>query len=506
MRLFIITLFFLSVCVQYVIAQVIPEPGIRLNYRLIGFSFPQYKKSTSHILQVEEYYIKNDGGIVATPVHEQQYFTNQAIVTVPYFGRKYRWRVQHVKKGAVVNTTPYYEFEVMDNPFSGENITRVKIIDSASRYKSMLVFFDNTRTLYNIHGEPLWFLPAIDGVTDNMITGIRDMKVTPQGTITFLTNDNAYEIDYNGTVLWKGPDNGLVSGDTTEHYHHQFDKLPDGNYMVAGIKFIMRKIPGYVDTNVYKGRSAQDRSDGRYTNIGCGTVIEYNHEGKLIWSWNSCDYMEDADFFTPVDDGNIRPSTHLNGFYIDKNRGVLYTSYRDISRVIKAAYPSGKVLAQYGQDFTHDDRVIGDGLFYSLHNCRLDKNGDLYLFNNNHRSRRAGNDDPGRASTVIVLKEPQTNSGDIHKLWEFSCDIDTLAKPLSVGGGSVEELPGGDYLVCMGASHRNFIVSKDKKILWNALVEIKTPEGAWMPSPGYRISPVLPEYIERMVFSGSPGK
>lgn len=503
MRCFIVLFIILiSYTNNLLVAQVRPATGAQLHYRLIRFSFPEYKRSTSYILEIQQYYVSNNGKIVANQVWEQEYFTNNAIVTVPSFGQKYRWSVKHIKKGRIVNTSPFYEFTVSENPFSDTNVTRIKIIDSASKYRSMLFFSDNTRTLYNMKGEALWFLPAINGVTDNMITGIRDLKITPRGTITFLNHDRAFEIDYNGNLLWKAPDDGKVSGDTSEHYHHQFDMLSDGNYMVAGVKFIMRKIPAYVDTNVYKGRSAEKRTDGKYTNIGCGTIIEYNPAGKVVWSWNSCDYMVDADFFTPTDDGTIRPSTHLNGFYIDKTKGVLYTTYRDISRVIKAAYPSGDLIAQYGQDFTHDGRVSGDGLFYSIHNCRLDKNGNLYLFNNNHRSRHAANNNDERASSVIVLKEPQKASDNISKIWEFNCDIDTLAKPMSVGGGSVRELPGGDYLVCMGASNRNFIVSKDKTVLWNALVEIKTHEGDWTPSPGYRISPVMPEQIEMMVSGG----
>src|SRR5690606_5139045 len=148
----------------------------------------------------------------------------------------------------------------------------------------------------------VWFLPAIKGATNNSITGIRDLKITAGGTITFLTDENVFEIDYHGNVLWAGPDDGAVSGDTTEKYHHQFDKLPDGHYMTTGIKFTRRKVPAWVDTNLYSGRNTPIRADGRYTLINCGTLIEYDSAGKVVWSWNTCDNLADADIFTPGGD------------------------------------------------------------------------------------------------------------------------------------------------------------------------------------------------------------
>ncbi|MBZ0100206.1 MAG: aryl-sulfate sulfotransferase, partial [Taibaiella sp.] len=374
------------------VAQVFPHDGDALHYRLIGFSFPKQEKATRYTLEVAEYHTGKDGNTETKKLFEKTDTTNRIIATVPSFGKKYMWRVKYLKKNRVIHTTRYYYFSTKPNPFSDTSVTRVVILDSASMYKDMLVFFDNTRTLYNMNGEAVWFLPEIEGATNNHITGIRDLKMTGDGTITFLTDNNVFEIDYHGNVLWRGPNDGTVSGDSTERYHHQFDKLPGGGYMVAGANFVMRRIPAYVDTNVYKGRATEVRDDGRYTLISCGTLIEYDSNGSVVWSWNNCEHLDDADIFTPSGNMQIRPSTHLNGFWLDKEKQVVYTSHRDISRIIKAEYPSGQVLSHYGEDYTHDGRIQGDGLFYSQHNCRLGKDGHLYLFNNNVKRREAGHD------------------------------------------------------------------------------------------------------------------
>ncbi|MCB0696378.1 MAG: aryl-sulfate sulfotransferase, partial [Chitinophagaceae bacterium] len=218
----------------------------------------------------------------------------------------------------------------------------------------------------------------------------------------------------------------------------------------------------------------------------CGTVVEYNSQQQIVWTWNSCDYLHAGD-----------PQTHFNAFYFDEDKNVFYTSYRNISLVVKAAYPSGEVLARYAAAV--NGTPWGNGMFYSQHNCSINSNGDLCLFNNNFNMLST---DPkyndNRVSSVIVFHEPATKTDSLKKLWEFSCDIDTFAPAITSGGGSMYELDSGDYLVCMGLSNRDFIVSNDKKILWNVLTETYSCE--WKPLAGYRVCPVRKKDLRKLLF------
>ena len=100
---------------------------------------------------------------------------------------------------------------------------------------------------------------------------------------------------------------------------------------------------------------------------------------------------------------------------------------------------------------------------------------------------------------VVVFKEPNAEDKTLQKIWEFKTDIDTFTKPMSSGGGSVRELDKGDYLVCTGLPGRNFIVSADKKILWN-VVTWQKEKGEWKPASGYRISPIRKEELPKILF------
>lgn len=453
----------LILCFHNVImAQVHPADGASLHYRLIGFTFPADDKATDYEIVVFE-----KAGMKRVAAATSEF--NRIIATVPEFGKTYQWQVKYYKKKRLINTSPLHEFKVAANPFSNPEMAEMVIIDSAKKYKDMMMFFDNARTLYNMSGQPLWFLPVIPGITDSTQGVIRDMKLTKDGTITLITKKNIHEIDYDGHVLWSGPNDGSFSGDTTENYHHQFDKLPNGHYMVIADE--MTKRTGTPNAN----------NEVQILN-NCGSLVEYNADKKVVWSWNSCEHLHQDDL-----------SLHFNSFFLDEQKKVFYTSFRNVSRVVKAAYPSGKVLAQYGEYAT------GDTLFYAQHNVGINSDSNMILFNNNfimHYPESQNN--KNRVSSIIEFKEPSKPGDSLIKLWEFSCDIDDKAEHIASGAGSITELDKGDYLVCMGRINRTFIVSKDKEILWNVLTVVHH-EGL-VSNEQYRVSPVYPKDLTKLLF------
>jgi hypothetical protein len=456
----VITILFLLLA-NTVVAQLWPKEGAALHYRLIGFTVPAAEKGTTYQLDI---YTEGSN----KPIISERSSTNHITATVPKFGASYSWQVKYLKNGKPTKTIKH-KFTTLPNPYIDSPRSRLVIIDTATQYQDLLIFFDNTRTLYNMRGEALWFLPVIKNITDSSAVMIRDIKISPQGTITFLTNKNVYEIDYNANILWQGPIDSPVNGHRITQYHHQLTRRPNGNYMTIGNLEIKN-----ADTT--KGTQS------------CGTLIEYTPDSKLAWTWSVCDHLGEGD-----------ATTHFNSFYLDEERKVFYTSHRNISRVIKAEYPSGKTLAHYGSDYKRDGSTSGKGLFYSQHNAGINSNGDLILFNNNFNMDYGWKErNDTSVPTVLVLKEPATAKDTITKLWEFTTNIDTFTRPLSTGGGSITELNPGDYLVCTGLPGRNFIVSKDKKVLWNVIT--MHFDKTWKPLQGYRISPLYPNDVQKLLF------
>lgn len=456
-----------------------PAPDQSLHYRLIGFSFPEQRKADAYKLEVFEY---NAKGEYTRPLLTKRESDNHIIATLPSFGKKYTWHVKYLKKDKVFDSSLRYSFTVAHNPFYNSDTARVQVIDSAKKYKDLLLFFDNTRSLHNMAGEAVWFLPEIKGVSDAPAGKIRDLKLTHDGTITFLTEKNVHEIDYDGNVLWSGPNDGKVSGDTVEQYHHQITKLSNGHYMTIGNKLI--------DPGTLESGASTNAEAGQGNKLPCGTIIEYEPDNEIAWLWNSCDHLKQGD-----------PTTHFNSFYFDEKNKVVYTSYRNISRVVKAAYPSGKVLALYGHNPGKDDDIKGDDMFYSLHNVGISSDGHLQMFNNSFKMLTATpKENDKRISTVLIMKEPAGPEDSLQKVWEFASNLDTFAIHISSGGGSVYELDKGDYLVCMGLPGRNFIVSANKQVLWNVVTHQKNKEGKWEILAGYRVSPFFPTQLDKVLY------
>lgn len=457
--------------------QVFPRENDSLHYRLIGFSYDEYPRATRYILEVFEDE-QNNSATQSKPLLTKESTTNKVIATLPEFGKQYTWRIKSYRKQKLLNTSDGHSFYIKPTPFSGENISRVVVIDSAKKYEDMLLFFDHTRSIHNMNGEPLWFLPSIPGTTDTTFGVMRDMKLTGDGTITILTTKNIHEIDYNANILWSGPNDGKHSGSDKEMYHHEFTKLANGNYMVLGKKYVEWH-------NQYNG----SRAISSENKVICGTVIEYNPQKEIVWSWNSCDHLQNKNFLT-----------HMNSFYYDSVNNFIYTSFRDNSRVLKARYPSGEVVERYGESNRKEMVTKGDSLFYAQHNVRINSDGDMYLFNNNyimHYPESQHND--SRISTIAILKEPVNPEDPLKVIWEYKCDIDTFADHVTPGGGSVEELSNGDYLACMGRAGRVFIVSQDKQILWNIITQKYTDKG-WENIENYRVSTIKQEDLEPLLF------
>lgn len=471
-----------------VVAQVLPANGDTLNYRIVRFTVPEKKGATSHKLELYEYFLRDDGSIYTKLIFDTNATANDIMATVPAFGKTYTWRVKYLQKNKQVDSSKFYVFSTQYSKYTDTNKYRMQVLANTLDNKDYYILVDGTRTMYDKQGKPIWILPDIQGVVEDK-TNIRDMKVTPFNTITFLTEKNAYEIDFSGNLLWQAPNDGKVSGDTTEQYHHEFTRLKKGTYMLISSKYVLREVPENFTSTEVKGKASVIEKEGkRYVKIISPTLIEYDNNGKVLWSWVANDIFNDGDIFTPnISLNGAKVNTHMNAFFFDEEKQVIYTSHRNINRIVKIAYPSGALLASYGEAYSKETEISGNGMFYGQHSCRISQNGQLYLFNNNnvHSPQTIQT----RVSSVVFFNEPERKNDTLFKTWEykrFEHNTDETTDAIIPSGGGVFELANTDILVCLGRS-RNYIVSKNKTIEWEAVVEYVDENNNWQPNiKGYR--------------------
>lgn len=461
-------------------AQIIPGDGSSLHYRVIGFSVTATGDAGGYTLEIASGNCTTNESFKKNIISSVQSKSNKIIAEVPAFGSQYTWRMVPVKanNNTTLTTGSLHHFSTLSVPNADQNSMRVRILKQADKYKDAMVFFDGNRGLYDMKGNPVWFLPDLNGENDGNSV-LSDLKLSPTGTITFLLNSNAYEINYNGTILWKAPNNGAVSGEDAEHYHHEFTKLGNGNYMALG-------------THMGDMKKTEREPDSPPTpdKMPFGTLIEYDKQGKIVWTWKAGTYFYNSDFqyykrYTKENIAMPVLDPHENGFYFDEQNKNIYISCKNISRILKVKYPSGEVLNGYGAVYKKGTRPEDNGLFCHQHSSRTSQKGYLYVFNNNTCLMQPN------TPKITVMQEPGVaNESNLKKVWEY--DFRTVGgyEPMMSGGGNVIELPDQSMFVCMGHQYgATMIIGMDKKTYWSALPEKwLAEEKRWVFAPQYRAS------------------
>ena len=499
----LIILFFFLIPLQ-AISQVLPKEGSKLNYRLIGFAFPSAPHALNYIIEIAEGYYNNQDSFKANVIRSFGGTENKIVGEAPFWGSQYTWRTVYNFNNKITKTSSLYHFGTQTDDRVDTNKLRLKILQPTLEYKDYFVSVDAGEVLYNMSGNPVWFKPDSNGING----GVADMQFTPQGTITFLFK-NAYEINYNGDILWKAPNNGAVSGDTTlgEFYHHEFTRLSNGHYMVLGMQFLSCKSVSLKDSSfiiVSGKRNVPGYSLGRF-----GTIIEYDEKGNVVWSWKSSKYLlgSDFDYFESGIDSLKRFDPHDNAFYFDEKNKVIYLCFRNLNRITKIEYPSGRVLCHYGENYKPGITGIGSGLFCNPHGVRRSRDGYLYFFNNNSCEIKDS------LPSVVMLQEPVLLNESLKKIWEYTCTIDTADYPKGYkkifgSGGNAIELPDRSIFVNMGTQYSKlFIVNRDKKVLWSALPErFMEPDEKWTIVHEYKANIISREDIERLIWNTEASK
>ena len=482
--------------------QLLPKEGAALHYRLIGFSDPQVSSSAGYMLQVALGNYSTEDSFLRHVVVTRNLKKNSAIAEVPLFGKQYTWRIVPHSNTTQPLQGKLFHFSTTSIPDVDTDNTRLRVIKSGDLYKNALVFMDGNKGIYDMKGNPIWYLPKINELSTEQMRDVRDMKLSPQGTITFLLNNIAYEINYNGDILWKAPNDGKVSKSDQEYYHHEFTKLTNGNYMVLGEEYVMWQLSPLADSNVT--REAQTVWDSvhkaYYQKIEFGTLIEYDKQGNVLWSWRSYDYFRNSDLQDAINGIGKLKDVHENAFYFDEKKNELLISFRNVNRIVKISYPGGQVLNTYGEY----SPKAGNNLFCNQHSCKRSMDGYLYLFNNN------GCDKQGLPK-IVMMEEPKEGSKDpLKKKWEYTCELqgNSLKRHFQFrSGGNVIELPDRSIFTSLSTDlYSNvFIVNKGKQILWSAMPEKwDQVETKWKPVFQYRASIVTqPKEIEQLIWNGT---
>jgi len=490
-------------------AQVKPANGSTLNYRIIGFQVPQKKEAATYLLRVAKDSIPDADQLERRYFIEQKSNSNRFIETVPDFNTIYTWQVVYKdKSGKEIGNTGLNYFHTGYIKYVDTAFYKMQVLKNKIKADDIYILLDNSAVMYDLNGKPVWYLPDI-ATLDTGMHVMRDLKPTADGTFTALFENGIYEFDYYGRVLWAGPQNGVKQIESAQTYHHEFTKLSNGHYMVAGNELVENELPK--ELRVVDSGDVVMRDGKIFRKSVCGNILEYDNTGKIVWSWRSSPFFPSVSIMSP---GNRMANigTHMNSFYFDEKDSVIYVGFRNISTIAKIEYPSGYLKDVYhGKKTVQDMRTDGrerernpqretiitdtdeDRVFSNQHACRVE-NKKMYIYNNNTIRN------PNFVSYAEIYVEPDTVGKELRKVWSYPCNIDTFTNPGSPTGGSIYPISDTEMLVCMGGAGRIFIVNLNKDLLWNAIPLFKRMDDKIKPLPQYRASYLRKKDIYKFLF------
>ncbi len=448
-------------CCFFSVAAVQPADKAVLNYTQVMFEFDEQEGADKYIL-----YVKSTNGIIH--ISNEVYSLASLVKKFLAFGESYTWYYTAFRNKKMIFKSNIFSFSIATDFLVDDSKFRYDILSKKpGSYQDNLIFIDYLGVAVDRNGWPVWYMPY-DSSRYFKAPQYRNMQMTPAGSFTFLKADQCYEKDRLGNILWGSPNDGVVSGDATEQYHHDFEKRLDGSYIACSYQY--ENMPCFFDTTVT-------------CRIRYNTVIQYN-AGKVVWQWNEKDHISKEALFRLSGPGVTDiAGTHMNGFSFDDKNNKAVFSFRNNNTLLWVNRQTGKVLYR----LAGDDTGKSDIQFAGQHSPVLLSNGDLLVYNNNNGATVKNSSGTVPQFPKILLLGAPVGNKPPQKKWEYECKMNEHPEGWAGKEGFAGMLPNGNVLVCIGGGNKIFEVTRSKKIIWEMNCTMYSNEKkSWLPFSNYR--------------------
>ena len=478
-KLLLALVLFLIVC-STVQAQILPVPGAKLNYTQVMFEYEKVKGAPLYLIQLVE---DIPGSSFERCLITQKDSSTATMISGLEFGKKYKWQYAGITGSGPLAWRGPYHFEIIEDTLLKLNPLSLKVTVNDSASQGGLIINDASYVIYDRAGRPVWYLPQnwkfkyirLSNDPKNPRYKLQQMDVLPRcvylnlnpyGTITYFSDSSVIESDLNGNKLWQKHSCPTPSEMGENAYNHALMRMSNGHYITLGNEMI-RHMPAHLDSIGKKKYTQIDTINGlAYAQVEFGTVLEYDKKGDLVWSWNSEDYF---DRYRSVPKDNMTLQAHVNALSVDRNNEFVYVGFRNINRIVKVEKSTGQVVDSWGAHPGPGDSIAGvavpkhDLYIYRQHEAAILEDGTILTYNNN--------DYPNTDSIPSVVIFSQRPESDGQVVWKYYYELDTPTRHIGRIGGSAQQLKNGNILVCTGTANHIFEVTRDKKIVWQAVMK-----------------------------------
>jgi hypothetical protein len=266
-----------------------------------------------------------------------------------------------------------------------------------------------------------------------------------------------FELDWEGNIVFQYHD---------PYMHHDFDKLPNGNY----IYIHWEKVPVQKIKEIRGGiRGSEFVEDDGTTLMFTDRLIEINPQGEIVWDWHAVDHLDvDKDIIGPVH--NRDEWTHFNDIHFfldDAGREKLITTGRHLDCLLIIDKKTGDIEKRLGA-FSFLDPETGHIEFRKTAGPMVPQG--IATLGGPHTAHVIPEGCPGvgnylvydngmyaDTSRAVEFSKDSTSENPI-VAWE-SCQGTLGRKHYSNFISGVQRLPNGNTLICDGAMGRFFEIA-----------------------------------------------
>ena len=263
------------------------------------------------------------------------------------------------------------------------------------------------------------------------------------------TQGYLHEYDWEGNLVFEHKDLTM---------HHDFKKLPNGNYMYLG----WERVPAEMRKKVRGGRRGTEFADGT---MWADTINEIDPKGNLVWQWRAIEHMDfDTDIIGPI---HTREEwSHQNTLWVCED-GDIMSSSRHIDMAFKISKKTGEITWRWG-NVAYLDKESGTVERKDAPEC-LGGPHDVHIIPSGLPG--AGNMlcyDNGMYAYISRAVEVDMKTKEI--VWSSVSDDQPICVsgrvPFSLFISGARRLPNGNTLLCEGANGRLYEVTREKEVVW----------------------------------------
>ncbi len=452
-----------------------PIDNANINYTHVLFEWGQIEGADSYQLQISEDELFLS--ILTDTNSESLIYIEKERLD---WSLEYFWRVRGVSDEIEMEWSDTHSFTISTKRSEASSILYNEN-DYAEGLTIFSSFFDYFTAIIDKNGEEVW-----NSEQTNIVYYTTDNYGQFFGTQFGQNEDElpGLEFSIDSEIRWMETGNSYV--------HHDFFKLPNGNYLGIIESHQNGPIPEDINPEILAlfqmlGYPTYPTNESFFFPWVGDKIVEWDQDGNIVWEWDTFDNLNWLTVYDIIggtwDDAYLQGRhdwTHSNALLFNESDNSILLSSRHLSRIIKISYPSGEIIWQMGLGMPSGDVDCGIDLNFSFqHGLQVLENGNIVTLDNGNISQFIYNTEYPTTRALEIQVVETSDGCEANVVWEYSLPEELFG----FASGNVQKMDNGNYLITTVGGGATSLEIKPTgintgDIVWEGNYNLTIPSGA----------------------------